>query len=314
MPGPHLMPSPCGLADTKADTEVDTEARTHVDAIGDALLGAWDDFLAVVRSADLNRPSRLPGWTGRATCLHLGSWDDHPALVGLVAAAQSGGGPRPQNADDRNAAVVAAHQGATTDETIAALERSRDVLAAWFDTEEPAALAAARVYSTIGELPLLSLVHAGCYELAVHALDLGPCGAESPSEFLLGRGLAALMDVTGALSSRAGIDITVTAATGVGGWSFTSTNEGWTTQPVPTGPFVGAGVRGTAADLLDASAGRAALPSLLVQRRLVVQQLASFMRLAPLVNDVPGLPGGQALKAGLAGIGGVTRLLGRLRR
>ena len=122
------------------------------------------------------------------------------------------------------------------------------------------------------------------------------------------------MDVTGALSSRAGIDITVTASTGDGGWSFASSPQGWTTRAVPAGPFKGVGVRGTTVDLLDASAGRAALPSLLIQRRLVVQQLASFMRLAPLVNDVPGLPGGQALKAGLAGISGVTRLLGRLRR
>ena len=302
MPGPHLVPSPCGLADT------------DVDAIGDALLGSWDDFLTVVRSADLHRPSRLPGWTGRDACLHLGSWDDHRTLVGLVAAARSGGGSAPHDVDDRNAMLVAAHQDASADEAIAALERSRDVLAAWFDTDEPAELAAARVHSTIGQLPLLSLVHAGCYELAVHALDLGPCGAEPPSEFLLGRGLAALMDVTGALSSHAGIDLTVSAASPGGGWSFTSTTKGWTTQPVPAGPFDGVGVRGTTADLLDASAGRVALPSLLVQRRLVVQQLASFMRLAPLVSDVPGLPGGQALKAGLAGISGITRMLGRLRR
>jgi len=49
-----------------------------------------------------------------------------------------------------------------------------------------------------------------------------------------------------------------------------------------------------------------------------VQQLPSFMRLAPLLNDVPGLPGGAALKTAVSGLTGVTggagKLLGRLRR
>jgi hypothetical protein len=152
----------------------------------------------------------------------------------------------------------------------------------------------------------------------VHALDLAPCGAAAPSGFLLGRGLGALMDVTGALSSQSGIDITVTAQSGFGGWSFTSTTDGWTTRPVPAGPFEGVGVLGAAADLLDASAGRAQVPLLLVQRRLRVQEMASFMRLAPLVHEVPGLPGGSALRAGVSGLssvtGGVNKLIGRLRR
>ena len=114
------------------------------------------------------------------------------------------------------------------------------------------------------------------------------------------------------------IDITVTAQGGSGGWAFTSGPDGWTTQPVPAGEFAGVGVRGTVPDLLDASAGRAALPLLFLQRRLHVQQLSSFMRLAPLVSEVPGLPGGAALRTGITGLsavtGGVGKLLGRLRR
>ena len=140
----------------------------------------------------------------------------------------------------------------------------------------------------------------------------------APPPALLDRGLAALMDATGALSARAGIHLTVTAQTPGGGWSFRSDHDGWTTQQAPAGPFDGVGVRGTAADLLDASAGRSALPMLVVSRRLQVQQLPSFMRLAPLVAEVPGLPGGAALKAGIGGLGvvtgGVGKLLGKLRR
>jgi uncharacterized protein (TIGR03083 family) len=305
MLGPDRFPSPCGLA------------ATDPSELGDAVVGAWDDFLAVVGSADLSLPSRLPGWTGRDACIHLGSWDDHHVMVGLVEAARTGGGTAPEDVDDDNARLVAAHRDAGDEEVRAALRRSRDVVEAWFDGEEPAGLGDARVRSSVGELPLLSLVHAGCYELAVHALDLAPCGADAPSEFLLERGLGALIDVTGALCARSGIDIAVTAQTGTGGWSFTSTTGGWTTGPVPAGPFPGVGVVGTAADLLDASAGRAHVPLLLLQRRLKVQEMSSFMRLAPLLSEVPGLPGGPVLKAGVAGLssvtGGVTKLLGKLR-
>ncbi len=305
MPGPDLIPLPCGVA------------MTDPPLLGAIVVKAWDDFLAVVDSADLSRPSRLPGWTGREACIHMGVWEDHPVMSGLVAAARAGGGAEPADVDGDNTRLVAAHQDATDDDVRTALRASRDVIAAWFETDEPAELATARVRSSVGELPLLSLLHAGCYELAVHGLDLGPCGADRPSDDLLDRGLAALLDVTGALSARADIDITVTAQSPVGGWAFTSTTDGWTTQPVPAGRFEGVGVTGKVTDLLDASAGRAQVPSLLVQRRLKVQELTSFMRLAPLLNDVPGLPGGPVLKVGVQGLssvtGGVSRLLGRLR-
>jgi hypothetical protein len=43
--------------------------------------------------------------------------------------------------------------------------------------------------------------------------------------------------------------------------------------------------------------GRVGLPQLLLGRRLQVQQLPQWMRLAPLLEEVPGLPGGAALKA-----------------
>lgn len=303
MLGPDLVPAPCGLA------------STAVDAVGDAVVGAWDDFLAVVTSADLERPSRLPGWTGRDTCIHLGSWDDHRVLIGLTEAARAGGGPEPADVDEGNAKLVAAHQDAGPAEVIAALERSRDVIAEWFETStEPTELATARVRSSVGELPLLSLLHAGCYELAVHALDLGPCDADPPSDFLLDRGLAALLDVTGSLAASRHLEMTVSAQTPRGGWAFTSSAHGWTTQPVPAGDVEGVGVRGTASDLLDVSAGRVSIPALLLSRRLHVQQLSAFMKLAPIVSEVPGLPGGVALKAGVSGLTGLGRLVGRLRR
>lgn len=293
-------------------------AMVMPDELAESVLSAWDAFLVVARSANLTRPSRLPGWTGLATCIHLGDWPDHRVMHGIEQSARTGGRESAADPDVTNARLVAAHRDASPEDVLAALQRSRDVLGVWFAGPGPVELGSARCASAIGALPLLSLVHAGVYELAVHALDLAPCGADAPSTALLDRGLAALIDATGALSARAGIDITVTAQAPSGGWSFSSSGDGWSTQPVPPGSFAGVGVRGTAADLLDASAGRAALPVLLLSRRLVVQQLPAFMRLAPLVHEVPGLPGGAALRAGVGGLGAVTggvgKLLGRLRR
>ncbi len=46
--------------------------------------------------------------------------------------------------------------------------------------------------------------------------------------------------------------------------------------------------------------------------------MQEWMRLAPLVEEVPGLPGGAALRTAVSGVsgmvGGVGRVLGRFRR
>ena len=292
-------------------------AALDPDALGREVLAAWDDFLDLVRTADLSRPSRLPGWSGRDTCVHLGSWDDSRVLDALVASARSGDVTDAADPDAQNDALVRAHRDASDAEVLEALQAARDRIARFF-AEEVHEVGRLLSRSTVGPLPVLSLVHAGTYELAVHALDLAPCGARPPSPQLLDRGLASLLDVTGALSARAGVDIALTGMTPTGGWRFTSGDGDWATEPVPPGDFGGAGVRGSAADLLDASAGRAGLPQLLLTRRMHVQQLPQWMRLAPLLDDVPGLPGGAALKAGVSGVssvvGGVGKVLGRFRR
>lgn len=282
--------------------------------LGEHVLAAWDAFLALAATGDLSRPSRLPGWTGRDVCTHLGSWPGSDVVASLLASARAGGTGEPVDPDAENARLVEAHRDASDAEVLAALQRGRDSLAAFFVSEDAREWGRAVAHSAVGRLPVLSLLHAGCYELAVHALDLAPCGAAAPPPLLLDRGLAALMDVTGALSARHGIDITLTAQTPDGGWSFTSGGDGWTTRAVPPGRLQGTGVRGSAADLLDTSAGRTNLGQLLLTRRLVVSQLPSFMRLAPLLHEVPGLPGGAALRTAVAGLGSVTRVLGRLRR
>lgn len=295
-------------------------AELDADALGPAVLAAWSDFLSVVEDprTDLERPSRLRGWTGRDLLVHLGSWPDAEVMTGVLASAAEGGSGTSPDPDTANASVLAAHSDASVERVVQACRDARDRVADFFASPDADALGRRLSRSTVGPLPVFSLVHAGCFELAVHALDLGPCGAPAPSPHLLDRGLAALLDVTGALAARQGMHLTLTGQTPSGGWSFRSGDDGWSTRRHPAGRLDGVGVRGSAVDLLETASGRTNLPQLLLTRRLVVQQLPQWMRLAPLLDDVPGLPGGAALKTavgGLSGVaGGVGRVLGRLRR
>lgn len=311
---PRPAPGRCGLAET------------DLEALGREVLTAWDGFLDVVRApaTDLSRPSRLKGWTGRDVLVHLGSWPDATVMDALLESADEGGHGTMPPPDAGNEQLVAAHRDASTAEVVEALVAARTRIARFWQ-DEAAQYGRLLSRSTVGPLPVASLVHAGTFELAVHALDLAPCGAPAPPPQLLDRGLAALIDVTGDLAASSGVEIELTGQTPAGGWAFASSAAGWTTTRTPPGDVDGVGVRGSHADLLDTAAGRSNLVQLLLTRRLVVQQLPQWMRLAPLLDDVPGLPGGAALKTavgGLSGVagglssvaGGVGRALGRFRR
>lgn len=263
--------------------------------LADAITSSWDEFLRIVDGADLSRPSRLKGLSCRDVLVHLGTWDDHLVLDGLVEAATTGSGAAAGSVDDINRALLARHTDATDADVRAALVRSRDVVTSWLATDAAEQIGHEVVQSAVGRLPLLTVLSAGRYELAVHALDLR---ADRPSAALLSNGLAALIDVTGALASQHGIAISLTAMAPEGGWAFRSDAEGWTVSEA-SGRFDGPGVRGDAAVLLDASAGRASLPSLLARRKLKVQDMAGFLRLAPMIDAVPGLPGGAVLRTGV---------------
>src|SRR3712207_9253163 len=83
---------------------------------------------------------------------------------------------------------------------------NRDATARYL-ADEPVELDTAPTVSVVGRLPLLSVVLGQAYELAVHGLDLESCGAAPPPTSVLGSGLAALTDVTGALAASCGIEI-----------------------------------------------------------------------------------------------------------
>lgn len=281
------------------------------DAVGPLVLGAWDAFLDSAAAADLARPSRLPGWRGQEICVHLGSWPDYRAFDAMVRSARAGGSGGAPDADAANHEVTRRHRLADRDEVLAALHAHRDDVAA-FLADGDSALDLAETASTVGPLPLLSVVLGEAYELAVHALDLVSCGGPPPPPDLLQAGLAALADVTGALTARTGVDAGATLRTADGGWSFTARSGGWTVVRVDGARPSGAVVEGRPDVLLDASAGRSNAVAQLGRRRLAVHDLPALLRLAPVVQAAPGIPGAPILQLAGRTLSGVGGLAGRL--
>jgi uncharacterized protein (TIGR03083 family) len=277
------------------------------------VLGAWDEFIARAETVDLDRPSRLPGWRAQEICVHLGAWDDHQAMADLITSARAGGSGTPPEVDPVNARVTTAHRDASRDEVLAALRRNREATARYL-ADEPIELDTAPTVSVVGRLPLLSVVLGQAYELAVHGLDLVSCGAEPPPQPVLQSGLAALVDVTGALAASMDITGGVTLATPDGGWAFASDPHGWTVRRVPPGYTSGPAVEARAELLLEAASGRINPVPAVATRKLRVHEIGGLLALAPIVQAVPGIPGGPILQLAARTVGGAGGLLGRLFR
>ena len=306
--------------------------------IRERVLGAWDDFLRVAEGVDLSARSRLPGWRAQEICVHLGAWPEHQPVNGVLAAAREvlSGSPQgePPDPDDVNSSVITTHRRASRSDVLAALRLAREQAADYLSGDEPHELDEVLVVSTVGPLPALTILHAQIYELAVHSLDLHALGGPAPAWRLLDGGLAALTDATGALAARVGIVSTAGIGTEVGSWAFRSSLTGWqigrwgqrgTPAASPKGAdFTGklpVRVQAPAATLLEASAGRINPLKSVVTRRLKVHGLPGLLGLAPIVETVPGIPGGAALRVAakaLAGAGGALAgaggALGRLTR
>jgi hypothetical protein len=277
------------------------------------VLGAWDAFIAQAETVDLTRASRLRGWRAQEICVHLGCWDDHTALADLITSAREVGAGSPPEVDAVNARVTGAHRDASPEEVLAALRRNRTATARYL-AEEPAELDTAPTVSVVGRIPLLSVILGQAYELAVHGLDLVSCGAAPPPPEVLQSGLAALADVTGALAASLAITGGVTLATPDGGWAFAADPHGWTVQRVGSGEQTGPGVEAPADLLLEAASGRINPVPAVARRKLKVHDISGLLKLAPIVQAVPGIPGGPILQLAARTVGGAGGMLGRLFR
>jgi uncharacterized protein (TIGR03083 family) len=283
------------------------------DEVARRVLSAWDAFIERAESVDLTRPSRLAGWRAQEICVHLGCWDDHAAVADLIASARAGGTGTPPDVDAVNARVTRAHRDASREEVLTALRRNREATARYL-ADEPVELDTALTVSVVGRIPLLSVVLGQAYELAVHGLDLVSCGAAPPPAEVLQSGLAALADVTGGLAASMDITGGVTLTTPDGGWAFASDGGGWTVQRVPAGRVDGPAVEAPADLLLDAASGRINPVAALARRRLRIHDVGGLLRLAPIVQAAPGIPGGPILQLAARTVGGAGGMLGRLFR
>jgi hypothetical protein len=151
------------------------------------------------------------------------------------------------------------------------------------------------------------------YELAVHGLDLADAGAPPVPVPVLQAGLAALADVTGALTAANEITGGAGLATPDGGWRFAADEHGWTVRRLPPGRPTGTAVEAPADLLLEAASGRVNPVVALARRRLKVHEIGGLLALAPIVQSAPGIPGGPILQLASQTLGGVGGLLGRLR-
>ena len=279
-----------------------------------AVTSSWDLFAALVEPLDLDAPTRAAGLTVREVVTPLGAWDDNRPISEVLDEARRGiVGDHDQSA--LVDAVRERHRHEPAEAVHAALARqARDVraLLARDDLDE---VASAPVASMLGTLPLLTFVHAATYPLATSALDLERAGAVVPDQ-LLTQGLGGLLDTIGALLARQGVsaslaavtpDVTVVAAARAGDWRCTEIvgrHDGW----------LGPAVIGSARTLLDVTAGRADVPSAVGRGHLKVDDWSGLLALAPVVEQVPGIPGRTALLAAAKAAGaltGVWRLLGR---
>jgi len=280
-----------------------------------ALVGqAWDAACTLAAGLDLDRPSRRPGRSVRDVLVPLGSWPEHERFSALLDGGPADGAGQDGTAGDGpldDDTLAAVHAGAGTAAVTAALRRARDGALALLSGPDGGQGGRRPVASPVGPLPLTCAIAASCYDLAVHALDVAD--ADDVPGPLLTAGIAALVDVTGALAARSGTAARFAVRTPQGGWACVTRGPGaWTTSPLDGGPADLPLLEGAAADVLDASAGRRSPVPLLAARRLRLHDAPGLMALLPVLEAVPGLPGGAALRTTARVLGGTGRLVGRL--
>lgn len=254
---------------------------------------AWELFVDLVSETDLSGPNRSRKHSTRELVIPLGTWPDSPVLSRMRedARAQSSEIEPFQDEADR---LVAAHEDATDEEILEAVAESREHVAEWLG--EPGALEAEGylpVPSPLGLLPLGTAVHSGVFRLAITARDLAPAGARDSPE-LTDMGLLALWDAAGAVAARIDLTSGVAAVTdsvivgidiGPGAWRTSLGDDVEQDGPAVVGP---------AALLVDMAAGR--LNPTAIGRHLRLRETKQVLEMAPVLDELPDLPGGPILR------------------
>ena len=268
-------------------------------ALANQTLQAWTDFYSAVVDVDLDAKTRVKRERARALIAKVGDWPESRQLPEILADARNGDLTLIDQ-DAIDARVIAAHAHDDRADLLAAVERARDSLATWVlehNGGELAEVGKTAVGSPLGPLPVLTYVHAAAFQLAISGRDMAAAGAQVPDSLLLA-GLRALVDTTGALAARMGIDTVFAVQTPLGSVVTVAQDGGWTVDEVESGEIDDGlpGLEGDAGILLDVAAGRRNPVTTLRGSGIKINQMQRLMKLAPIAKENPGLPGGPILR------------------
>lgn len=290
-------------------------ATSDLDRLAASVAQSWALFASLVDDLDLDAPTRAKGLTVRDVVVPLGAWEDNRPLAVLLDEAQRG-----VVGDHDQAALVdavrAAHRDEPDEAVREAVRRQGEQMDGFLYGDGVEELGLAPVASMLGTLPVLTFLHAATYPLATSALDLERAGAVVP-DVLLGNGLLGLLDTVGALAARQGLTASLAAITPTGVLGTAAVPDGWRTAAISLDELgdlpqaAGPSVQGTTRLLLDVVAGRADVPTAWARKEIAVHDVPGLLALAPVVQEVPGIPGRAAL---VAAIRATTALTGVWRR
>lgn len=280
--------------------------------LADRMDRAWQRFFELATQADLAAPSRKSGWSGRDVVAHVGAWPGLRGLDTLLADAHEGNAYTVDQSVVDTAAINAV-KSLPDSEVLAGVDRAREAAVAWLRGPGPATWGKVLTSSPLGPLPVTTVLFASTYQLGVALLDLGPCGVE-PDDTVSHEALLALLDTTGALAARKRVDGTFTAITPNGIIGSGSRGGQWRTAELADDPQQGPTVLARAEVILDVTSGRAHVPSLYRSGQLHARDLPGMLRLAPVLEGIPGVPPLGAVGRAMSVVGAVGGLLGRLGR
>jgi hypothetical protein len=127
-------------------------------------------------------------------------------------------------------------------------------------------------------------------------------------------GVTALVDVTGAIAARQGIAAAIAARTPDGVAATRSAvitgSAHWRTVTLEAGVVVNApSVTASTRTFIEVTTGRVGnIPALMLRRDLVLDDVQGLLHITPVLEGVPGLPGGGALRAATTSVRAMSNL------
>lgn len=271
---------------------------------------AWGAFRDGIDQVDVHAPTRVKKeWAG-AVIAKVGEWPQSRQLPQILADAKEGN-TELIDQDEIDARVIAAHGKDDRSELLDGVTRARNSLLEWVQVSGPQQIEAEAllpVGSPLGVLPVMTYLHAASFQLAVAARDMAKAGAQANDE-LLAAGLRALVDTTGALAARMGMETEFAVITPLLSIVTVTKEGGWTVEELSAPPTNGdlPGLEGEAGLLLDIASGRRNPVLAMRGKKIKMNQPQRLMKLSAIAAENPGLPGGAVLRRAAPIIGALSR-------